>query len=93
MDLVCRRPNRCARGQTEPFLWQTPKGLRDRGRRSGETLKVLQEGEKSGAEDYKEALKDTKLSADVLALIEKKLLPAQQAHIRTLARLLDAAAA
>lgn len=56
-------------------------------------LKVLQEGEKSGAEDYQEALKDSKLSAEVRALIEKKQLPAQQAHIRTLARLLDSAAA
>ena len=56
-------------------------------------LKALQGGEKSGAEDYEEALKDSKLSADVRALIEKKLLPAQQAHIRTLARLLDSVAA
>ena len=50
-------------------------------------LKALQEGEKSGAEDYKDALQDTKLSSDVRSLIETKLLPAQQAHIRTLDRL------
>ena len=56
-------------------------------------LKVLQEGEKSGAEDYEEALQDTELSSDIRSLIETKLLPAQQAHIRTLDRLLDAASA
>jgi uncharacterized protein (TIGR02284 family) len=50
-------------------------------------LKALQEGEKSGAEDYKDALQDTKLSSDVRSLIETKLLPAQQAHIRALDRL------
>jgi hypothetical protein len=54
-------------------------------------LKALQGGEKSGAEDYEEALQDTELSSDVRSLIESKLLPAQQAHIRTLDRLLDAA--
>ena len=53
-------------------------------------LKALQEGEKSGAEDYKEALQDTELSSDVRALIETKLLPAQQAHIHALDRLLEA---
>jgi uncharacterized protein (TIGR02284 family) len=55
-------------------------------------LKALQGGEKSGAEDYEEALQDTELPSDVRSLIETKLLPAQQAHIRTLDRLLDAAA-
>jgi uncharacterized protein (TIGR02284 family) len=53
-------------------------------------LKALQEGENSGAEDYKGALQDTKLASDIRALIETKLLPAQQAHIRTLDRLLGA---
>jgi len=52
-------------------------------------LKVLQEGEKNGAEDYEKALKDTELSSNIRSLIETKLLPAQQAHIRTLDRLLD----
>jgi len=52
-----------------------------------DVLKALQEGEKSGAEDYKDALQDTKLSSDVRSLIETKLLPVQQAHIRTLDRL------
>jgi uncharacterized protein (TIGR02284 family) len=55
-------------------------------------LKALQEGEKSGAEDYEKALEDTELSSDVHSLIETKLLPAQQAHIRTLDRLLGSAA-
>ena len=54
-------------------------------------LKVLQTGEKIGAEDYEEALQDTELSSDVRSLIETKLLPAQQAHLRTLDGLLDAA--
>lgn len=55
-------------------------------------LKALQQGEKNGEEDYQEALEDTKLSSDVRALIETKLLPAQQSHVRTLERLLEAAA-
>ena len=54
-------------------------------------LLALQGGEKSGAADYEEALEDTELPSDVRALIETKLLPAQQAHIRTLDRLLEAA--
>ena len=51
-------------------------------------LKALQEGEKNGAEDYEEALKSPELPSDIRSLIETKLLPAQQAHIRTLDRLL-----
>ncbi|MDD5115151.1 MAG: DUF2383 domain-containing protein [Methylobacter sp.] len=54
-------------------------------------LKALHEGERSGVDDYEQALKDDELSADLRMLIEAKLLPAQQAHIRTLDRLLDAA--
>lgn len=55
-------------------------------------LQALHEGEKSGADDYDEVLKDTELAADLRSLIETKLLPAQQAHIRILDRLLlDAA--
>lgn len=57
------------------------------------TLKALQGGEKSGAEDYEEALQDTELTSDARSLIETKLLPAQQSHIRTLDRLLDVEAA
>jgi len=52
---------------------------------------ALHEGEKIGADDYEEALKNTELAADLRSLIETKLSPAQQAHIRTLNRLLDAA--
>jgi uncharacterized protein (TIGR02284 family) len=56
-------------------------------------LKALQEGEKNGIDDYEEALQDTELPSDIRSLIETKLLPAQQSHIRTLERLLDAEAA
>ncbi len=55
-------------------------------------LKTLQEGEKSGAEDYEKALQDSELSSNIRSLIETKLLPAQKSHIRTLDLLLDAAA-
>lgn len=53
-------------------------------------IKILLEGEKSGEGDYEEALKDTTLSSEVRTLIETKLLPAQQSHIRSLDRLLEA---
>jgi uncharacterized protein (TIGR02284 family) len=56
-------------------------------------LKTLQEGEKSGAEDYEEALEETELSADIRSLIESRLLPAQQSHIVTLDRLISTMAA
>ncbi|MDO8846206.1 DUF2383 domain-containing protein [Methylicorpusculum sp.] len=49
---------------------------------------ALQVGEKSGSENYEKALEDTELSSDVQSLIKTKLLPAQQAHILTLNRLL-----
>ncbi|MDD5461326.1 MAG: DUF2383 domain-containing protein [Methylococcales bacterium] len=52
-------------------------------------LKALQQGEESGAEDYQEALQDAELPQEVRSLIETKLLPAQQAHIFTLDRLMD----
>jgi uncharacterized protein (TIGR02284 family) len=51
-------------------------------------LKSLQSGEKSGAEAYEEALQETELSSEIRALIETQLLPAQQAHIQALDRLL-----
>ncbi len=56
-------------------------------------LRVLQEGEKNGADDYEEALEDIELPITIRSLIETKLLPAQQAHIRTLDRLLEGARA
>jgi hypothetical protein len=52
-------------------------------------LKVLQEGEKIGTEDYEKALQDTELCSDARVLIETKLLPAQHAHSRTLDMLLE----
>ncbi|WP_019867723.1 DUF2383 domain-containing protein [Methylovulum miyakonense] len=51
-------------------------------------LRTLQEGEINGAEDYRRALEDTELLADIRALIETQLLPAQQGHINALERLL-----
>jgi len=56
-------------------------------------LKALQEGERSGIEDYEEALQDANLPSEVRSLIETKLLPAQQSHVRTLDRLLETEAA
>lgn len=53
-------------------------------------IKVLLEGEKSGEGDYEEALKDTALSSELRTLIETKLLPAQQSHVRSLDRIMDA---
>jgi Domain of unknown function (DUF2383) len=52
-------------------------------------IKVLLEGEKSGEGDYEEALNDTSLSSEARTLIETKLLPAQQSHVRSLDRLMD----
>jgi glycogen debranching enzyme len=56
-------------------------------------LKALLEGEKSGADDYKSALEEVDLLADIRALIEEKLLPAQHAHIQALEQLLETEAA
>jgi uncharacterized protein (TIGR02284 family) len=56
-------------------------------------LMALQSGEKSGVDDYKKTLQDTELPSDIRALIETQLLPAQQAHLRILDRLLDTATA
>ena len=52
-------------------------------------LKALQSGEKSGAEEYEQALQETDLPSDIRSLIETMLLPAQRAHIVTLEQLLD----
>jgi len=56
-------------------------------------LKALQGGEKKGEEGYEEALQDTELPSDIRALIETKLLPAQQSHLATLENMLDTEAA
>lgn len=58
------------------------------GKRSA--VKVLLEGEKTAEADYAAALKDPALSADIHTLIETKLLPTQQSHIRSLDRVLEA---
>ncbi len=50
-------------------------------------LMILQEGEKTGAVDYEQALLDQELSSEFRSLIETKLLPAQRSHIHTLERL------
>jgi hypothetical protein len=55
-------------------------------------LKALQEGEKNGAEDFEAALEDAELPSDIRALIETKLLPDQQEHLRILEQLLEDAA-
>jgi uncharacterized protein (TIGR02284 family) len=55
-------------------------------------LKALQEGEKSGAKDFEEALEDKELPSDIRVLIETKLLPEQQEHVRILEQLLEATA-
>ena len=52
-------------------------------------LKILQVGEKSSIEGYEKVLQNTKLATSIRCLIEWKLLFIQQAHIRTLDRLLD----
>lgn len=56
-------------------------------------LNALREGEKSGLADYEVALRSPSLPLDIRFLLEKKLLPVQQEHIRTLDLLLDAVAA
>ncbi|AMK78553.1 MULTISPECIES: DUF2383 domain-containing protein [Methylomonas] len=53
-------------------------------------LKALREGELTGFEEYEKALQDHELPAEARSLIETKLLPAQQRHMRTLDSLLDA---
>lgn len=55
-------------------------------------LHTLQEGESTGEQNYQEALADSECAANLRTLITSQLLPAQQAHIRTLERLLATAA-
>jgi hypothetical protein len=52
-------------------------------------IKVLREGELAGSEDYKNALLDHELPSGIRSLIENKLLPTQQRHMRTLNQLLN----
>lgn len=51
-------------------------------------LKVLLDGEKNGEIHYTECLKDPTLSADFRTLVQTKLLPNQQNHIRSLDRVM-----
>ena len=55
-------------------------------------LTILQVGEKNSIEAYEKVLQNSKLATSIRCLIEWKLLLFQQSHIRTLDRLLDAAA-
>lgn len=49
-----------------------------------QALKALQQGEEHGINEYKEALEDDTLSAELKKTIKTDLLPAQQKHIETL---------
>ncbi|OAH97428.1 hypothetical protein A1353_22810 [Methylomonas methanica] len=53
-------------------------------------LKALREGELTGLEEYEKALQDHELPTEIRGLLETKLLPAQQRHMRTLDSLLNA---
>ncbi|GAB6140524.1 hypothetical protein JCM14076_12530 [Methylosoma difficile] len=55
-------------------------------------LTALHEGEKSGDDDYKEAMLEDELPTDLRSLIETKLLSAQTSHLAKLDQLLAAAA-
>jgi len=57
------------------------------------TLRMLQEGEKSGLGDYEKALLDQDLGSEIRILIEQTLLPAQHAHIQALDQLMGSLAA
>lgn len=58
------------------------------GKRSA--INVLLAGEKAGEASYVEALKNSTLSSEIRTMIETKLLPTQQSHIRSLDRVLEA---
>jgi hypothetical protein len=58
------------------------------GKRSA--INVLLSGEKAGLAGYVEALKNSSLSSEIRTMIETKLLPNQQSHIRSLDRVLEA---
>jgi rubrerythrin len=47
-------------------------------------LRALSQGEEHGIKEYKEALKDDSLSAELKQLIKTQMLPMQQKHIETL---------
>jgi len=47
-------------------------------------LSALKQGEEHGVTEYKEALEDENVRADVKKVIRSELLPKQEAHIKTL---------
>jgi hypothetical protein len=53
----------------------------------------LLEGEKNTEMDYVQVLENSNLSAEIRALIEDKLLPYQQSHVRSLDRMITVLAA
>jgi hypothetical protein len=53
----------------------------------------LLEGEKNTEMDYMQALQNTNLSVEIRTLIEDKLLPYQQSHVRSLDRMITVLAA
>ena len=57
------------------------------GKRSAVT--VILEGEKTAEADYLAAVRDTSLPAQIRTLIETTLLPTQQAHVRSLDRVME----
>lgn len=73
-------------------MWDKwPALVLENGQLSGKksALKALLDGEKTGAEHYTEALKDSTLPADFRNLVQTQLLPIQQTHIRSLDRVLE----
>lgn len=59
--------------------WTSSRSLLDNG-----AIKALQQGEEHGINEYKEALEDKSLGADLKNIIKSSLLPKQQSHLQTL---------
>lgn len=51
-------------------------------------MAALKQGEEHGIEEYKEALEDDNVPAEVKRIIRKDLLPKQEAHVKTINRYL-----
>lgn len=52
-------------------------------------LKALKEGEEHGIKEYREALENTKVSANVKDLINKTFIPRQENHIAKIDKMMD----
>ena len=52
-------------------------------------IRALKQGEEKGLRDYDDALGDENLPEDIQAMIRDNLRPQQQAHIRTLDRIIE----